>query len=452
MHPYIYDWPLIEAGSGDADLPFLSWKAKDAEDVFQTLKEGWEFFCNQVTRPEEHKDARLINLVPRSNRGPVDLFIAEKGGAEPTRLTAEIVILALGFGRESVRADIQGYWEDAPFDAQSKQPLRWLVSGFGDGGLTDLMRLCIKGFRHETYVEKFAKDSDLATALKELLTEPGEDRKSVRDTFEDLYASLSDKSKISGSDLRKDTEVTFNAPKNHLEHSGSSILNRFIVFQLEKLEKIQWQPGRLPKPLPDPVSNLYQLEFRSDKGELLATVEFDRLVVRHGPNPALNCDDFPGIWEACGDLREKWRTQRQDTDQTRVQMWDRRDYDPTAARHNLVVEDTLDGNNDLRYLVVESTKERRPTELAGLVQTSIALYEQEINIALQRQSTDRLAPLKLEVVKISHALGRPGEYDRIVRALCKADVAVIDVTDYEPGIMLLLGIRSVVRRGVTLVT
>ena len=41
-------------------------------------------------------------------------------------------------------------------------------------------------------------------------------------------------------------------------------------------------------------------------------------------------------------------------------------------------------------------------------------------------------------------------YAVTVRQLCVADVVVFDLTAYEPGIMLLLGIRSAVRRGVTI--
>ena len=37
-----------------------------------------------------------------------------------------------------------------------------------------------------------------------------------------------------------------------------------------------------------------------------------------------------------------------------------------------------------------------------------------------------------------------------IDALCKAEVAVFDLTGFQPGVLILLGIRSVARRGVTL--
>jgi hypothetical protein len=41
-------------------------------------------------------------------------------------------------------------------------------------------------------------------------------------------------------------------------------------------------------------------------------------------------------------------------------------------------------------------------------------------------------------------------YEVTIKKLCWAEVAIFDITQYEPAVMLLLGIRSVVRRGVTI--
>jgi len=41
-------------------------------------------------------------------------------------------------------------------------------------------------------------------------------------------------------------------------------------------------------------------------------------------------------------------------------------------------------------------------------------------------------------------------FDRVVRLVVQADLALFDVTDFEPGVMLLLGIRAATRRGVTI--
>jgi hypothetical protein len=47
-------------------------------------------------------------------------------------------------------------------------------------------------------------------------------------------------------------------------------------------------------------------------------------------------------------------------------------------------------------------------------------------------------------------LSAPAAFARAVDQVCRAEIAVFDVTNYEPAVMILLGIRAVIRRGVTL--
>ena len=53
-------------------------------------------------------------------------------------------------------------------------------------------------------------------------------------------------------------------------------------------------------------------------------------------------------------------------------------------------------------------------------------------------------------LQITDALESPGRWLRFLKVLCKAPIAVFDATGFEPAVMLALGIRAVVRRGVTL--
>ncbi|MDQ3274937.1 MAG: toll/interleukin-1 receptor domain-containing protein [Actinomycetota bacterium] len=50
----------------------------------------------------------------------------------------------------------------------------------------------------------------------------------------------------------------------------------------------------------------------------------------------------------------------------------------------------------------------------------------------------------------TEVLSSPAAFARAVDQVCRAEIAVFDVTDYEPAVMVLLGIRAVIRRGVTL--
>jgi hypothetical protein len=53
-------------------------------------------------------------------------------------------------------------------------------------------------------------------------------------------------------------------------------------------------------------------------------------------------------------------------------------------------------------------------------------------------------------LEITDALESPGRWLRFLTVLCSAPIAVFDATGFEPAVMLALGIRAVVRRGVTL--
>ena len=49
----------------------------------------------------------------------------------------------------------------------------------------------------------------------------------------------------------------------------------------------------------------------------------------------------------------------------------------------------------------------------------------------------------------AEVLSAPAAFARAVAQVCRAEIAVFDATNYEPAVMILLGIRSVIRRGVT---
>lgn len=56
----------------------------------------------------------------------------------------------------------------------------------------------------------------------------------------------------------------------------------------------------------------------------------------------------------------------------------------------------------------------------------------------------------LLVLKVQDAFESEDALRRAVEAMCRADIAIFDITGEEPGVMMLLGVRSVARRGVTI--
>jgi hypothetical protein len=95
------------------------------------------------------------------------------------------------------------------------------------------------------------------------------------------------------------------------------------------------------------------------------------------------------------------------------------------------------------YVVISETEERS-SQLDQTVKSTLIKYRSE----LERITQGRLA--KPCVVCASQIMQSPEDYENAILAMCQAEIAIFDVTSYEPAVMLLLGVRSVVRRGVTL--
>lgn len=394
-------------------------------------------------------ETRFLRL-DAAARGRLELTVQEKSSSEPTRLSAAIVILALGFGREAERSHLYKYWDNTSLDSTSEVRRRWLVSGYGDGGLTDLMRLCIKSFRHDRLVETFARDAELIQTLKGLLGSSDRKAPRIRDAFEDLYLRVQ---LLHDSDLRTDTVVTFNAPADYLESEGSSILNKLIAFQLEKLGKFARQDGRMKLPIPQPTAeDRYEVAFLDEKDAVIKTEVFDRLVVRHGPERSLSEEKLPEIWAASEELRTRWKGLAQGEDRTRVPIWDPSDYAPAKMPGTILAIEPPARQGDLECLILESSQPRTEGRLYGLVVAGLKSQGTEIKRTFGRTKRDPDLAFRFHDLRIDTALASQQEYNRTVQLLCRADLAVVDVTGFEPGVMLFIGIRAAVRRGVTLVT
>ncbi len=91
------------------------------------------------------------------------------------------------------------------------------------------------------------------------------------------------------------------------------------------------------------------------------------------------------------------------------------------------------------------TSEGEAKSLANIVRGAIKKHEPRI-----RETLHLTIDTEPKVVSVNEALESPERWLSFVRAMCVAPVMITDVTDFQEGMMALLGIRSVVRRGVTI--
>jgi hypothetical protein len=102
----------------------------------------------------------------------------------------------------------------------------------------------------------------------------------------------------------------------------------------------------------------------------------------------------------------------------------------------------LDFRKSIPWLtLVLSEGDRRKPELRGQTQDLIAQLE-----ASQHKSIEWVPLQGTDVLETR------SRFAKAIRDLCRSQVAVFDGGNFEPLVMLLLGIRAVVRRGVTIVT
>jgi hypothetical protein len=254
LHPRIYDWPAKGSRAPSASLPVLNWSEGRASDVARTVLTEFGRLSNRVGErlnvylglghlriAAEHNKIDWVGNKAQRN-GPYFRVGAAEGGSGRFRL----IVLACGFGIESTVADYPtaSYWRNE----QIGQPIldgtrnTFLISGFGDGALTDLFRLTIERFRQDTILyELFEPDLE---RVEDHFEEAWPEKKWGDNAFQRFLDSEADwfrdaKERLS-TRIRKDTRVVLHIRGRQGDvksfpqvfNRTSSFLNRLLTFLL----------------------------------------------------------------------------------------------------------------------------------------------------------------------------------------------------------------------------
>jgi tetratricopeptide (TPR) repeat protein len=317
LHPSIYDWPELpgrerhDGGSqaeDEAGLPLLDWKAGLAQDVADQFDKAW------AALPERS----LIQVV--LNAGGIHLgeggprYVSWSTPRENGHGRFDAIILAVGFGfeREFPGVPRLSYWDNERLHQPTRGGVEsYLVSGCGDGGLIDLLRLKLEDFRHET-VRKLVSAPGLAPVKAKLLEIEEEARRhDAPEVFlQEEYRKLSVPPEVdSALRLRTDTEVTLNGEADSPLTLRASILSRFLASRLlYGTNPVGYRPGKFTLKRSGAG---YEVQFKFGK-----PVAFQHVLIRHGPGPTAMEEGFSAILEKCGPLRA-----RNELDQTRAPLW-----------------------------------------------------------------------------------------------------------------------------------
>lgn len=299
LHPHIYDWPSDGSDNQDANLPLLNWRAGTAEVVVDSIDNQFKAIRQQFSSSyHEVFGVTSVNVLPAG----VVLW-----GQPDTnkRQDFDVVILAVGFGMEKGEPDAS-YWADNGIDltTEDSPAVKVLVSGGGDGALTDLMRLCIADFRHDRVLATLAASPNIGEMRRRVLE--------IENSLESRDPAFLSRSYQSsdlqlGTSLKRRTlTVYWAAGSTEMFTSNSSALNRFIVAQLFHAGAFKPTPWGRVERVQTLANRLIEVTFATGHTET-----FHRVVQRHGPHSTLE-DDFPDIAKAAEGIRRDWSGSQSD--------------------------------------------------------------------------------------------------------------------------------------------
>lgn len=295
LHPHIYKWPNMPEGDpADAGLPILNWRQGIAGNVAEQLLASWREIRSTLDDRYKIKDyynVKNLTIHKPSAKNP-KLTISWHSLKSKTD-SFDHVILAVGYGVERTFPPLpsRSYWRDDDLHQTDPDPRRrtrrYLVSGCGDGGLVDALRLRIRSFN--TWYLDFVM-SPAVMRLKDSILELEGRAKTSRD-ITNGYDQLRVPQRVLKEfrkQLRTDTHVTLNGSDPYPLTIESLPVNRFLVSLLLK-EGLEYRAGALVPPA-HPISTGIDIEFDSGSRD-----SFDDVIIRHGAERAL-FTDFKKIW------------------------------------------------------------------------------------------------------------------------------------------------------------
>lgn len=347
IHPNILRWPEEGSETASTDFPFLNWTAANVRGVIKQIDLQWKQHVVNNRRLRQFFNYKINRLyVSPSKSGPQKPWLSanrvvdgDAAGDEAgngvnagyVEFTYDCVILAVGFGEERavVGVPFLSYWENDSLHQETGRGRRSiLVSGCGDGGLIDALRLRLRNFDHAEFVREFLNVAEserlvneLRDADRQLLPRAASPDISLR--FKALYDAIDVPEAVKTyfcNRRRADTTVTLNSPAPGPLSFRASLLNRFATYLAMQYADLHYLSGRVSAERVG--SGEYQITLHRDDIEGQETKSFDLIIVRHGPEsvirqlvPASAMTELEAWWLKNEDItiQPHWRADDQGT-------------------------------------------------------------------------------------------------------------------------------------------
>jgi hypothetical protein len=271
VNPLYYDWPEPGAESRYAGLPIMNWKSGTASEVADQLVAELEKIKESTKRIVWRAGVRDLHVFDETIDDGRQTFrvSCRYDGNEQETMRFDAMVYATGFGVEhDLGGKTTSYWRNDNLGQlelkgstrQSAQ--RYLISGVGDGGLTDVARLKISDFHHERLFFELFDDasSALRQALQKLAVSARADglpASWLYDQFQSLATPDPDQGPFGPAitrlkrRLRKDTEVWLNGRpadfSDTLSLSKVSLSNALMGYLLHRIGAFKYLAGALQR-------------------------------------------------------------------------------------------------------------------------------------------------------------------------------------------------------------
>lgn len=271
VNPLYYEWPAAGAESRYASLPVMNWKSGTASEVADQLAAELETTAKRTGRLIVRtgvRELRITELPDQASAIPPLRIAGRYEGNEQETVRFDAVVYATGFGVEN---DLGGktspYWRNdnlGQLDMKlgHDKTTAYLVSGVGDGGLTDIARLTVSDFHHERLFFELFDDmgEELRHSLLDLATKAAKVGRPASWLYEQLnklatpnpnggpFATAISRLKTR---LRKDTKVELNGNAADFSEALSlqkvSFSNALLGFLLHRIGAFDYRAGKLAR-------------------------------------------------------------------------------------------------------------------------------------------------------------------------------------------------------------
>lgn len=156
LHPHIYEWPQLGSLEERAGLPILDWAAASGKQVVNSLRTAFNTLSASLPNLDFKKGHELTEL----KSSETEWMLSFKTGTVPKQRNLDHVFLTMGFGDELPCGSVkpEDYWKPGSVGTASTEAIKgtsYVVSGNGDGALTVILSLMLKGFEHSAFTREF---------------------------------------------------------------------------------------------------------------------------------------------------------------------------------------------------------------------------------------------------------------------------------------------------------